>query len=125
MIHGSQTIAHFQSPLPPAEFLESYRRIDSGAPKLLMDLFLKQATHRMECERADLEARIRLRTCGQCFGITFALVALGAGSFVAYLGLAVVSGIIFATTIPFCAIVFALGREPKSMPPHSPAKCLP
>ena len=116
-IQGRQTIAHFQSPLPPAEYLETYRRIDPNAPKLLMDIFLKQATHRMECERNDLNARIRLRTCGQRFGIIFALAALTAGILVAYFGHPVVSGIVFGTTIPFCAVVFVLGREPKSMPP--------
>lgn len=114
-----QTVVKFQSPLPPAEFLEAYSRIAPDAPKQLMDIFMAQATHRMACESVDLKARIRLRLWGQLFGIVFALSALCAGVLVASLGCPVVAGIVFATTIPFCAIVFVLGREPKSVPTSS------
>ncbi len=114
-----QTVVTFQSPLPPAEFLEAYGRIAPDAPKQLMDIFLAQARHRMTCESMDLKARIRLRFLGQVFGILFALGALLAGVAVASWGYSAVAGIVFATTIPFCAIVFVLGREPKAVPTAS------
>ncbi len=114
--------ATFYSPLPPAEFLESYRNITPDAPKRLMELFVQQVEHRIESERTDLKARIHLRIVGQILGIIFALSALIAGTIVALYGSASVSGIIFGTTIPFCAIIFVLGREPKNSKSLTPLK---
>ncbi len=94
--------------------MEEYRRIKPDAPELLMNLLVKQVEHRIEGEKADLKARIHLRVVGQLLGIVFALSALIAGTLVALWGPASVAGIIFGTTIPFCAIIFVLGREPKS-----------
>lgn len=31
----------FQSPLPPAEFIEAYSAIDPTAPRQLLDIFIK------------------------------------------------------------------------------------
>ncbi|MEG1787994.1 MAG: DUF2335 domain-containing protein [Kiritimatiellia bacterium] len=99
------------SPLPPADYLATYRCISSEAPQQLMEIFLKQANHRMECERKDLNARIWLRIVGQGLGILFALSALTAGTLVAFHGATGAATALFVTTIPSCAVIFVLGRE--------------
>ena len=103
----------FQSPLPPAEFIEAYSAIDPTAPRQLLDIFIKQANHRMECENADLKARITTRFAGQITGFLIVLACLTAGVIATVKGAVSTAGIIFGTTIPFCAIVFVLGRNPK------------
>lgn len=118
-VRGQHTHVAFLSPIPPAEYIEAYKSITPEAPQQLLSIFLKQASHRMDCERADLHARIRIRSLGQWFGILFALTALIAGTIVAIWGSSAVAGIIFGTTIPFCAIIFVLGREPRN-PPSPP-----
>ena len=109
-VRGQHTHVAFLSPVPPAEYIEAYKTISSDAPQQLLSIFLKHASHRMDCERADLQARIRIRSLGQWFGVFFALTALIAGTIVAIWGSSAVAGIIFGTTIPFCAIIFVLGR---------------
>ena len=115
-VRAQHTHVAFLSPVPPAEYIEAYKAISPDAPQQLLSIFLKQASHRMDCERADLQARIHIRSLGQWFGILFALTALIAGTIVAIWGSATVAGIIFGTTIPFCAIIFVLGREPRNPP---------
>ena len=103
----------FQSPLPPAEFIEAYSVIDKTAPRQLLDIFIKQASHRMECENRDLKARIAIRFAGQITGFLIVLACLTAGVVATVKGAVATAGIIFGTTIPFCAIVFVLGRNPR------------
>lgn len=111
VIQGSQHIT-FTSPLPPAEFINEYARINPTAPQLLLDLFVKQTKHRIECEEKSLNAQITTKKRGQFFGFVFALSALAAGVLAIIHNQPWVAGGIFLTTIPFCAVVFILGKEP-------------
>lgn len=103
----------FESPLPPAEFIKTYSVISPEAPKQLLDVFMKQVNHRMSMERSDLAARIWLRVFGQATGFLLVLAMLGVGVYALKLGALKTACAIFMTTIPFCAIVFVLGRQPR------------
>lgn len=53
LIHGSRSVS-FTSPLPPADFINEYARINPNAPQVLLDLFVKQTEHRIGCENVTL-----------------------------------------------------------------------
>ena len=109
---GAQRV-EFTSPLPPAEFINDYARITPEAPQLLLNLFVRQVEHRIDCENRDLNARIALHFRGQWFGFVFAICALVAGGVAIVFRQPWVASCIFLTTIPFCAVVFILRKEPK------------
>ena len=119
LIHDSRSVS-FTSPLPPADFINEYARINPNAPQVLLDLFVKHTEHRIGCEKRNLEAQITTKKRGQIFGFIFAMSALIAGVIAIVFDHPTVAGGIFLTTIPFCAAVFILGKLPKKPQAEQP-----
>ncbi len=102
----------WSGPLPSPEDFERYEKVLPGSMDRVLTIMEKQADHRMEAEKRELEARLRQTARGQVIGAS--VVALfGLFSFV--LGMyshdSVATGLGVATAVSL-AVIFVLRQVP-------------
>lgn len=76
----------FQGPLPPPQLLEHYNQILPGSAERLISMWENQVKHRQELENKVITSDIRQSYFGSILGFIIALAAIGAGTFLAYIG---------------------------------------
>jgi uncharacterized membrane protein len=76
----------FQGPLPPPQILKQYDDIVPGCAERIISQFESQVKHRQELEKKVITSDIRQTYFGSTLGFIIALSAIGAGTFLAYIG---------------------------------------
>jgi len=76
----------FQGPLPPPQILKQYYDIVPGCAERIISQFESQVKHRQELEKKVITSDIRQTYFGSTLGFIIALSAIGAGTFLAYIG---------------------------------------
>jgi len=79
-------ISHWQGPLPPPETLEKYDQIVPGMSERLLDLFEKQAKHRMQLEKDVVHSNIVNTKKGQWFAFILSILIVITAACCAYIG---------------------------------------
>ena len=102
----------WSGPLPSPEDFERYEKVLPGSMDRVLTVMEKQAAHRMEEEKKELDARLRQTARGQIIGAS--VVALF-GTFSFVLGMynhdSVATGLGVATAISL-AVIFVLRQVP-------------
>lgn len=78
--------ASFQGPLPPPQILDHYNQIVPGSAERIISLWENQVQHRQELEKRVIVADIQQAKLGAFLGFIIAISAIGAGTFLAYIG---------------------------------------
>ncbi len=76
----------FQGPLPPPQILNNYDQIVPGSAERIISLWESQVRHRQELEKKAIESDIKQSHYGATLGFIIAIFAIGAGTFLAYIG---------------------------------------
>lgn len=76
----------FSGPLPHPQILAQYDKIIPGCANKIISAWEEQAKHRQDLERKVISADIRQSYLGLFLGFIIAIAAIGAGTFLAYIG---------------------------------------
>ena len=76
----------FSGPLPHPQVLDQYDKIVPGSAEKIISLWEIQIQHRQELEKKAITSDIRQAYFGAILGFTIAMSAIGAGTFLAYIG---------------------------------------
>lgn len=76
----------FQGPLPPPQILNNYDQIVPGSAERIISLWESQVRHRQELEKKAIGSDIKQSYYGAALGFIIAIFAIGAGTFLAYIG---------------------------------------
>jgi uncharacterized membrane protein len=78
--------SYYEGVLPPPEYFEKLERIVPGSSQLILESYLKQATHRQNNENKVIAANIDARILGMKLGAGLASLGIIGGCVVASLG---------------------------------------
>jgi uncharacterized membrane protein len=81
-----KTEQSFSGPLPPPQILDHYNQIVPGAAEKIIALWESQVQHRQELEKKAITSDITQAYFGAILGFIIAMSAIGAGTFLAYIG---------------------------------------
>lgn len=76
----------FSGPLPPPQILEHYNQIVPGCAEKIISQWENQVKHRQDLEKQVIKSDIRQSYYGATLGFIIAISAIGAGTFLAYIG---------------------------------------
>lgn len=76
----------FSGPLPPPQLLDHYNKIVPGSAETIISIWQGQVRHRQELETKAISADIKQSYYGATLGFVIAMFAIGAGTFLAYIG---------------------------------------
>jgi uncharacterized membrane protein len=80
------SISSYRSNLPPVEFYESFERVFPGWGERLLEMTLRQGTHRQTNETKQVEGMERRMDRGQLFGFSIAASAILAAATIVVFG---------------------------------------
>ncbi len=108
-----RTTESYSGPLPPAEQLAAYDKVEPGAANRIIVMAEEYAKHNRELERTalNLEGKTRLR--GQLFGVLVVLAVLGTCLLALDFGYETFAIALGSGTLVALAIVFVLGKVPE------------
>lgn len=84
----------YSGPIPHPDILRKYDMIDPGAAKQIIDNGVEESRHRRQLENQSLEYMRRDRKRRDWMGFTVALVIIGVGAFLIYIGHVVTGSIL-------------------------------
>jgi uncharacterized membrane protein len=90
--------SYYEGVLPPPEYFERLERIVPGSSQLILESYLKQATHRQNNENKVIAANIAARTLGMKLGAWLASLGIIGGCVVAAFGYPAAGGSIAGAT---------------------------
>ena len=76
----------FSGPLPHPQILDQYDKIVPGSAEKIISLWEGQVRHRQELEKHAIKSDIRQSYYGATLGFIIAMSAIGAGTFLTYIG---------------------------------------
>lgn len=76
----------FSGPLPPPQILEHYNQIVPGCAEKIIVQWETQVKHRQDLEKKAIGSDIKQSYYGATLGFIIAMSAIGAGTFLAYIG---------------------------------------
>ena len=76
----------FSGPLPHPQILDQYDKIVPGSAEKIITLWESQVRHRQELEKKAIGSDIKQSYYGATLGFIIAMCAIGAGTFLAYIG---------------------------------------
>lgn len=102
----------YSGPLPPAEEIEAYERVCSGAADRIISMAEKSLDHRIANERLIVSEETKQSSRGQILGFILA-VLFGVMSYgLAVIDCEVLAGIVAGSDILGLATIFALNKVP-------------
>lgn len=97
--------------MPDSRELEKYNEPVPGAAEKIMEAFSAQGEHRRSQEAKIIDANIAEVRAGQRYGMLFAIIALIAASFCAYVGQPWPASVIGGGTLGLGVVAFVKGRK--------------
>jgi uncharacterized membrane protein len=101
----------FSGPLPHPEDLEKYNQVLPGAADRIIRMAEQQLSHRQSLESKVVDANIKAQRVGTVLGFILALVAIGGGIFLVYVGKEATGIAAIITALAGLTGVFVLGKR--------------
>ena len=110
----NHTIATYQGPLPPAQQLQGYEAVCTGAADRIIRTYENQVNHRHSIESIYVKSACRNSTLGLVLGFIIALVSICGAYYLVYLGLHAIGSILGAMSLAALVGVFVHGTKMKN-----------
>ncbi len=105
---------HHSGPLPDPETMAAYNEMIPNGADRIMVIFEEQARHRMGLENIAIPAQVKQSGIGQIIGGVLSTLIIIAAVVLGMYGHETTACVLGGTTIVSLAIIFVLGKVPKS-----------
>jgi len=105
----------YQAPIPPANEMEKYEKILSGAADRILTMAEKQASHRQSLEKEVIDGNTSIQSWGLILGFIVIMTSIIGGLFLVYLDKEVygMTSIIAALTSLVGVFIYGRSRQEK------------
>lgn len=111
VLQHKQVEVVYEAPLPPPQILAEYEKIHSGTANIIIEVFEKQANHRIDMEKTVIVSATKQRSKGQWFAFIISICLMLLAFFALKYNHPVVASIICSTTLVSIIYTFITGNK--------------